>query len=236
MDMKSYIDEIKLKLGGSVLDLEIDDTTFERIVNSAFREIQRYIDSTRLATIPYKSCIDLSDCKVSSVSRVFRAQGFRNAAPNGSTSQVDPLYMSQWQLLGGNATTNISDWIHNYSSWNTMLQMRNTLSTDLLFRFDRHTNLLYINISSGKPDYITIEYVPRYDNVDEIVSDYWIDKLVQLATAITKVTIGRIRSRFTQSNALWAQDGEQLLNEGNEELSKLREELLNAHNLTYPID
>jgi hypothetical protein len=97
---------------------------------------------------------------------------------------------------------NMNDWIHNYSSWNTMLQMRNTMSTDLLFRFDRHTNYLYINVTSNKPSMITIEYVPRYDYVDEIVSDYWIDKLVQLATAIAKVTIGRIRSRFTQSNAL----------------------------------
>jgi hypothetical protein len=93
--MKSYIDEIKLKLGGSVLDLEIDDSTFERIVNSAFREIQRYIDSTRLATIPYKSCIDLSDCHVSSVSRVFRTQGHTHSDDNGTTSQVDPLYMTQ---------------------------------------------------------------------------------------------------------------------------------------------
>lgn len=96
MDMKSYIDEIKLKLGGSVLDLEIDDTTFERIVNSAFREIQRYIDSTRLATIPYKPCIDLSDCHVSSVSRVFRTQGYNHSNNDTNTgSQVDPLYMTQ---------------------------------------------------------------------------------------------------------------------------------------------
>jgi hypothetical protein len=27
-----------------------------------------------------------------------------------------------------------------------------------------------------------------------------------------------------------------MLSEGNEELSKIREELLNSHNLTYPID
>ena len=76
------------------------------------------------------------------------------------------------------------------------------MSTDLLFRFDRHTNYLYINVTTDKPQYITIEYVPRYDYVDEIVSDYWIDKLVQLATALAKVTIGRVRSKYTQSNAL----------------------------------
>lgn len=83
-----------------------------------------------------------------------------------------------------------------------MLQLRNTVSTDLIFRFDRHTGYLYINVAFDKPKYITIEYVPRYDDVSEIVSDYWIDMLIRLSTALTKVTVGRIRSRYTQSNAL----------------------------------
>ena len=73
MDMQGYISEIKLKLTGGILDLELEDSVLEQIVNAAFREIQRYIDSTLLATIPYKPCIDLSECGVSSVSRVFRA-------------------------------------------------------------------------------------------------------------------------------------------------------------------
>ena len=237
MDMKAYIDEIKLKLGGDVLDLDIEDTTFEKIVNAAFREIQRYIDSTRLATLPYKPCIDLSDCHVSSVARVFRTQSYQNNSDTTNNSlMVDPMQAMQWQLLSGNGMYNMSDWIYNYSSWNTLLQIRNTMSTDLLFRFDRHTNYLYINVTTDKPQYITIEYVPRYDYVDEIVSDYWIDKLVQLATALAKVTIGRVRSKYTQSNALWSLDGEQLLTEGNEELNALREELKANHNLTYPID
>ena len=53
-----------------------------------------------------------------------------------------------------------------------MMQIRNTASTDLAFRFDRHSNRLYININGDEPTNITIEYVPRYDDVSEIVSDY----------------------------------------------------------------
>ena len=93
MDMKSIVDEIKLKLGGGVLDLDIDDSTLTKVVNAAFREIQRYIDSTRLATIPYKSCIDLSDLPVSSVLRVFRAEGF--TTEQGDRLINDPVYMTQ---------------------------------------------------------------------------------------------------------------------------------------------
>ena len=235
MDMKSIVDEIKLKLGGGVLDLDIDDSTLTKVVNAAFREIQRYIDSTRLATIPYKSCIDLSDLPVSSVLRVFRAEGF--TTEQGDRLINDPVYMTQWQVLGGlNGIQNMNNWVYNYASWNTMMQVRNTMSTDLLFRFDRHTKYLYINVGSNTPNYITIEYVPRYDDVDEIASDYWIDKLVQLATALAKVTIGRVRSKFTQSNALWTMDGSTMLEEGNAELQALRTELKENHNLTYPID
>lgn len=97
MDISAIRDELQLKLTGGVLDLELDNATLDKIINSAFREIQRYIDTTRLATLPYKPCIDLSDCKVSSVSRVFRSQGY--LAPDGSgmesTSARDPMQVAQ---------------------------------------------------------------------------------------------------------------------------------------------
>ena len=96
MDMQGYISEIKLKLTGGILDLELEDSVLEQIVNAAFREIQRYIDSTLLATIPYKPCIDLSECGVSSVSRVFRAKGYLNSdGTENAGTMVDPMYAAQ---------------------------------------------------------------------------------------------------------------------------------------------
>ena len=95
---------------------------------------------------------------------------------------------------------------------------------------------MYINISEEIPANITVEYIPRYDDVSQIVSDYWIDNLIKLAVAIAKVTVGRIRSRFTQSNALYTQDGETLLEEGNAELAELRNHLIENSNLIYGID
>lgn len=238
MEMQAYISEIKLHLSGYVLKLEINDDIIAQIVNSAFREIQRYIDTTKIATIPYSPCIDLSNCGVSSVSRIFRAKSYLADTGDGKNSSMsDPMYAAQWQILSGAAGAyNLSDWIYNYSSWNTMLQLRNTMSTDLTFRFDRSTSKLYINVGYDRPNAITIEYVPRYNDVSEIVSDFWIDKLLQLSLALAKVTIGRIRTRFNQSNALWTQDGDNLLSEGNESLISIREELKKATQLVYPID
>ncbi|MGM9544322.1 MAG: hypothetical protein ACI3T9_05000 [Romboutsia timonensis] len=246
MNIQAYRDEILLKLTGYVLESEIvgtdtsgnkDYSTLDRIINSAFREMQRYYCSTRLATIPYSPCIDLSSNGVSSVSRVFRAKGYMSNDPQSTTMMADPVYMTQWQILGGNGNLdNLNSWVMNYGAWNTMLQIRNTVSTDLTFRFDKYTRKLYINVAMDKPSYITIEYVPECKSVEEVVSDYWIDILMRLSVAIAKQVVGRIRTRFTQSNALWTMDGETLLNEGNTELTELRNYLAANTQLVYPLD
>ena len=238
MDMDAYREELKLRLTGNLISLELTDEALDGCINSAFRQVQRYIDSTRLATIPYSGAIDLSNCGVSSVSRVFRSEGYAwgNSNPDVSGS-YDPMYMASWQMMSGanSIAQGISEWAQNYASFNTALQIRNTLSTDLIFRYDKHTNLLYVNCSFDKPQYITIEYVPRYDSVDQIVSDFWIDILSRLSLAICKQVIGRIRKKYTQSNALWSLDTD-ILQEGIEEEKELQELMRKASQLGYPVD
>lgn len=241
--MESYIDEIKLQLTGGLLELEIDDAQLKMVVNSALREVQRYVDLTKIITVPFAPCIDLkkiedeNNIKISSVSRVFRANSYNAASDDASTYASDPLYMSQIQMLTGNGGNMglLNSYVSNYAAYNTLLQIKNTTSTDMLFKEDRLDKKLYIN-ALDRPATITIEYVPRFVAVEEVTSDYWIDIIMRLSVALTKIGLGRIRSRYTQSNALWTQDGETLLNEGNEELKELREALRVASQLTYPID
>ena len=233
MDMSAYLDNIKLQVTGGLLACEVDDKSLEKIVNISLREIQRYINSTKMITIPYHECIDLSEFKVSSVYKVFRA----NTYSDTKQGLMDPLYMTQWQMLAGlgNGLVN-SDWVYNYGAWNTALQIKNTISTDLAYVYDKSKEYLYINTANDIPDKITIEFIPRYDSVEEITSDYWIDKLCRMSVAYTKIAIGRIRSKFTQTNALWTLDGAQMLEEGNTELSQLREDLVANNNLMRPVD
>ena len=66
--------------------------------------------------------------------------------------------------------------------------------------------------------------------------DFWIDVLMRLSKALTKVTLGRVRGRFTQSNALWVSDAETMRTEGNTELSELRAYLQANTQLLYGID
>lgn len=147
------------------------------------------------------------------------------------------MYVSQWQLLSGAGNMyNLNDWVLNYASYNTLLQLRNTTSTDMAFKYDKSMNKLYVNSGADRPNKITVEYVPLYKDVSEITSDYWIDILTRLSIAKTKQVLGRIRTRYTQSNALWAGDGETMLAEGNAELDAIREHLRVASQLVYPID
>lgn len=237
MDLAAYRDEIKLRLTGEVLDLEIEDSTIDKIINSAFREIQRYIDITQYETIPFSPCIDLNPRKINMIAQVYRAESLVDGSGSGSSTTMDPMYAASWQIYTGNGFNyNYSDYVSNFAAYNSVLQMKNTLSTDLSFKYDRVSNKLYINTMIDKPSAITIEYIPRFENVEEIVSDFWIDIIVKLSIALTKVTLGRIRTRYTQSGALWAQDGDALLSEGNSELADIREKLKASTQLVYGID
>ena len=238
MKLEEIIDEIRLELTGYILDMEITDETLVSVVKKALRELTRYWDESHLLTIPYASCIDLEGAffeeKVSSIVKVYRTEG---AGENSGFSVMnDPVQMSQFAIFSNGGTMyNLNDYVMNYASWVTMYQIKNTMSTDLSFKEDKHNKKLYIN-NYNSPRMITIEYIPKLTAVEDIQSDYWIDILVKYCVALTKVVLGRIRTRFAQSNALWTQDGDKILEEGNTELKELREILRVNSNMVYLLD
>ena len=238
MKLEDVLDEIKLELTGLILDMEINDETLVSVVKKALRELTRYWDESRLITIPFASCIDLEgkffDEQVSSIVKVYRTEGMGDS---GNLSVInDPVQMAQFAIFSNGSTMyNLNDYVMNYASWMTMYQIKNTMSTDLSFKEDRHNKKLYIN-NYNTPSMITIEYIPKLNSIEDIQSDYWIDILVKYCIALTKIVLGRIRTRFSQTNALWTQDGEKILEEGNTELKELRETLRVNSNMVYIID
>ena len=238
MDIQAIKDEIILKLTGDVTALELSDASLTKIINSALRETQRYIDTVKFITIPYSKCVDMKPYKVNSVIKVMRSEGYLNAEQaTESGMTLDPMYASQWQILTGTGNVaNMQNYIYNLASWNTIMQIRNTTSTDMAHLYDKSDEKLYVNISSNFPTKMTVMFIPRYDDVSQIQSDYWIDVIVRMSVAIAKTTVGRVRSKFKQSNALWSLDGDALIEEGNTELTNLRQELKDSTQLSYPYD
>lgn len=240
MKLEDVLDEVKLELTGHVLDMEINDETLVSVVKKSLRELERFWDETTMITVPYASCIDLDGEffkeQVSSIVKVYRTEGVGDS--NGGLSVTnDPIQMAQFAIFSNGGTMyNLQDYVMNYASWMTMYQIKNTMSTDMAYREDRHNKKLYINRSGTTPRLVTIEYIPKLRSVEDIKSDYWIDILIKYCVAVTKVVLGRIRTRFAQSNALWTQDGDKILEEGNTELKELRELLRVNSNMTYLID
>lgn len=240
MTKNDVVEEIKLELTGQVLEMELDDSTLDLTINKALRELQRYWDETTLVTIPYASCINYAGTPLeesSSIVRVYRTVGVGNSEDAGNSVTMDPMYAQQWMVFSNAGTMyNLQDYVMNYAAWSTLSQVRNTMSTDLAFREDKHACKLYINNNISSPGNITVEYIPKLRSVEDIKSDYWKDVLVRMSLDLVKIQIGRIRTKFTQSNALWTLDGDKLLEEGNTDLKELREILRANSNMVYPID
>ena len=239
MKLDDILEEIKLELTGQVLEMEINDETLVTVVKKALRELERYWDETTLITVPGASCINLDgeffNEKISSIVKIYRTEGIGDSS-SGLSVMNDPVQMAQFAIFSNGGTMySLQDYVMNYASYITMHKIRNTMSTDLSFKEDRHNKKLYIN-NYNIPKMITIEYIPKLTSVEDIQSDYWIDILIRYCVALTKVVLGRIRTRFTQSNALWTQDGDKILEEGNTELKELREILRVNSNMTFLID
>ena len=249
MRVADYVNEIKLELTGGVLELEITDDVIASLVNKAFREIQRYIDIPKLVTVPFAPCIDLGPWvddkgvqhegfKCSSIVRVYRTVGYNgNNEVTNNQNINDPMYMQQWMIYSnGGSMYNLDNYVMNFAAYNTMLQMRNTISTDMSWKEDKEGKKLYINSAYDVPKMVTIEYIPIYQSVEEVEDDYWTDQIAKLSMALVKITLGRIRSFSTQTNALWTLDGDTLLAEGNAEAQAIRQSLVDNMNFMYPID
>jgi len=240
MTKHDIIEEVKLELTGRVLELEIEDSALDFTINKALRELTRYWDESTLVTIPFASCIDYKGTpleEASSIVNVYRTVGVGNSEDAGNSLTMDPLYAQQWMVFSNAGTMyNLQDYVLNYAAWSTLTQVRNTISTDMAFREDKHACKLYINNNISSPGSITVEYIPKLKNVEDIKSDYWIDILIRMVLDLTKIQIGRIRSKFTQSNALWTLDGDKLLEEGTTDLKELREILRTNSLMVYPIN
>lgn len=253
MEMPAYIDICKRKLGWPVLELELDDGQIQSIVEYSALELQRYIHNSKFVTVPFQSCIDVSDLHISDVRFVYPGDvagtstsmyNPTNAYGNNTdiagnpsiyaNTPIDPLAWSAFYLGAPGQVSGYTNYVNNYYAYTQTLKGINTGDvTKLTFNYNKKDEKLYIN-NNVRCKTVTIEYIPRFDNVEEINNDAWIDILVRYSVANLKITLGRIRSRFTQSNALWAQDGEALLEEGNTELNELRTYLDASASLLRP--
>ena len=119
MQLEDYIETIKLELTGGILELEISDEIIGKIVKQSLKELQRYIDETKLVQVPFSSCIDLTDFKHSSITNVYRSEAIGDAGSgNGGISSVDPAYAQVWLAYSNGGTMyNLNNYLMNYMTY-----------------------------------------------------------------------------------------------------------------------
>ena len=230
MTLAEYTDEILFTLGGTVVEVEIEDQ-LPRCVNKAFREVKQYVTTPAYMTLPFGArangigcTIDLKDKNVYSVVNVMRPDSYNS------------MSMNTLDVFGLNLTYNAVTNMESYANRMLQLQQLNSISTDLDFIWDAHNKQLSVTMNPPFTNMITIQYIPDYKDVQEITEVFWIDIILKLATAYAKQVLGRIRSKYTLNSAQYNLDGETLLSEANTEIQEIQTFLRTNVDLAFPID
>lgn len=208
--MKKIVLYIESQLGGQVLELELKPADIKLIVEQAFEELVHYMTDTYTVTLPYAQCIDLKKYNVDNVESVMR----------GSDSVLTgvPFQMPAMDLMNVTGMYNLED----YTNAILIKRNLNILATDMDFHWDKPNHKLYVYANPNIPSFVTINFKPEYYSVEDIREQHWETQLRKLALGMTKVVLGRIRSKYKSSSAKFQLDGDTLLTEGNTEIQEVR--------------
>ena len=235
MELKDYVDKIKFQLTGGVLESELSDKDYEKIINFCLREINNYYNVAELLEVDGASCVDLTPYpQINNVIGVHRTSTV--GLQSGNTS--DPFYGSyqQTMLYSTSPYGYSQDWRYNMTANLTKQRIANSFTTDLDFRMDERNKKLYIAYSQGIPAKIVLEFIPKLNDANELLTQHWQDILYRLSLAEAKVALGRIRTRYKQTNALYSDDGDTILTEGLDEAAAIRQRLKDQADLVLPLD
>ena len=279
---KEYAEFLILQLGGSIIDVELEND-IEKFLDMALIRIKPYMNTTKLATVPMSSCIDLTKLNVYTVTHVFRGNassassllgtsssngsssssssssssttvdsngnvivGDQNSTSSGDISLVlssdghysddsylfNPFFINYYGLMNGISSTTDSIAITMLTS-----QIVNTVtgggSSDINFYQDG--NNLYVDVDGGESE-VTIQYLPDYQSVEEVDEPFWINYIMNMAMALTKIALGRARTKYNISNLPYELDGDTILSEGITELETLTQELRDNQEFWYFLD
>lgn len=252
-----YIEYIKLMLGAvddNDSSLELSNETLTKYVKLAFLEIKPYINARKRITLQWNNgfngAINLESCgiRAQNVTTVRRgqAQGYINGGNTlmGSWSSFSyttsgtypniPLYTVGGALFGISAGGNISS-----DAWLTeklIMKGINETSGDRHFFFDYDTQLLFINFNTATPNSVTIDYIPDFENAEQIDDNFWINIIQKKSLALTKLGLSQYRGKYSSvSGAPFTLDYQRLQTEG-EQLNQEVETILEENTINYMFD
>lgn len=225
MEMKEIISQVNFMLGLPGNE-NVEGLQVENAVQIAFTELKRYIKTPIEKTVPYSTRMDLLSLgirtkKVLSVQAAQPRIGLTLSTIDSGNVFQTAAAVNVYSAIGNASAINIDPIMTELA----MAQVRNTLSTDFQWKYDKLNQVIYCAHRDPRPSHVTVRYVPDFRDVSELVGDTWINYLIRMSLANMKIALGRTRSKYKIEGSNVSLDGEILLQEGNEELDKIREEL-----------
>lgn len=225
MTMAEYVQQISFILGLPAAK-NIEGVDIESAVTIAFQELKAYIKTPVDKTVPYASRIDLKalDIHTKRVLYVFAAKPrlglTMSTIESGNVFQVAAA-VNTYSPYGQANIINIDPIMRELS----LSQVRNVLGTDLQWTFDVCNQIVYITYKDPVPTFVTVRYVPDFQDVSELENPVWVDYLRRLSVAYCKQALGRIRGKYKIADSNVELDGDVLLQEATQEFTDLRNEL-----------
>lgn len=227
MQMSEYVERIEYHLGlhdPDSIDAELVQT--ERAVTAAFQELKVYMRTSTDKTVPYSTRIDLltNNILTRKVLSVYPSQPriglTMSSIDSGNVFQVAAA-VNVYSAIGQTSSLNIDPIVTEMA----MAQVRNTLSTDFQWKYDISNQCVYCTHRDPRPAFVTIHYVPEFQDVSEVTNNVWIDYILRLGQAFAKQRLGRIKTQYAVKDSNVDNDGEILLNEATSEINDIREKL-----------
>lgn len=230
MTMEEIVTEVSFNLGLPTSENN-SQQQIETGVMIAFREIKQYMKTPVDKTVPFATRIDLiaNNINTRKVLSVFAARprvGLTMSSIDGGNVFQTAAAANVYSQVGNTAAFNVNPIMTEMA----MAQVRNTLTTDFQWNYDRHNQVILIAHRDPRPSEVTVRYVPDYKDVSEITNEIYVDYLIRLAEAHIKKSWGRTRSKYVIESSNVRLDGEALLSEANAELEQIREELQSKRN------
>lgn len=223
MLMSEIVDQISFKLGLPA-NSNVENLSIEKAVLVAFQELKVYMGTPVNKTVPFSTRLDLLklDIHTTKVWDVFAANPKVGIlSTNVDTGNVFALAATVGSGFSGVYSGNLDPIVQQL----TRAQLTNVLATDFQWTYDLPNQVVYCTCKAPQPSVVTIRYTPNYQDVSEIENPTWINYLVRMGEANMKIALGRSRSKYKVEGSNVSLDGEILLQEGTQELDKIREEL-----------
>lgn len=202
MDKTEIINEIKLLLGGGVLELEVDTESLSKLIDMAYKKIKPYITDTVMLTRAYAQVIDLKDESIEDVVRVYPAEN--------TIYNQDRMFDFEGIKLD------------SASIKQAVMGSYPVVNSEIKFKF--YDGKIYLESDKVYTGIVTIEalHTPTLESLKDERAESWISAY---SLALAKQVCGRIRSKFKSSNVPVELDGDTLLSEAQTEMQMLESDL-----------